>query len=356
MLLVGAIVGETTDEFSALLGLARERLSKPWERRALEDDDLKAAFGGACPSSIAQAAAMAAELSPVLAQGTHGNPRQIKRFVNALNLRLAVSEARGFGDAIDPATLAKLMLAELFLPKLCSSTSAHRSRTPRTDSVAEVEMLETLVRKSATGANAEENGASRAGADDADFPAANDLVSEWATRSDMLRWARVEPTIGKKDLKPYLFVVNDRQNFVEGAKPMSAVLRALLARLLGGDFSAFGALAAVEKLDRPEAEQLFDSLKSMLLTERSLGTAPPVVEALSILVRAHPGYEARYVEALEQLTPSSLGGWAGAKFGTVFTTASANARSQALLARWAKEGSPRLKAALKMKPTDGKGG
>src|SRR5690606_23602919 len=99
----------------------------------------------------------------------------------------------------------------------------------------------------------------------------------------------------------YLFVVNDRQSFVEGAKPMSPKLRALLTRLMAGGYSAQGAFAEVKKLDGTEAEQLFGTMKSAFLTERSLNTAPPVVEALAILVRAHPGYEARYVELLEQL-------------------------------------------------------
>ena len=353
MLLVGALITETSKEFDALLGRAKGRLSRPWERKALEDEDLKAAFGGAYPASVAQAAAMAAEISPVLAQGTNGNPRQIKRFVNALNLRLAVSEARGFGDVIDPAILAKLMLAELFLPESVFKHIGASVANSEDGWCPEVELLEILVRKPSAVPDGQEDAGT--GADEEDSAFANDLVSEWATRPEMVRWARVEPTIGKEDLKPYLFVVNDRQNFVAGAKPMSPKLRALLTRLMAGGYSASGAFSEVKKLDGTEAEQLFSTMKSAFLTERSLNAAPPVVEALAILVRAHPGYEARYVELLEQLTPSSLGSWAGSRFGSVFTTASAKARFESLLARWAKEGSSVLKAALKMKPSDGKG-
>ena len=59
---------------------------------------------------------IAEQITPILSAGAKGNPRQIKRFLNALNLRLQVSNDRGFGNAISAGHLAKLMLAELFLP------------------------------------------------------------------------------------------------------------------------------------------------------------------------------------------------------------------------------------------------
>lgn len=47
---------------------------------------------------------------------THGNPRQIKRFLNSMMLRHAIAEERGFGDDIKRTVLGKMMLAERFYP------------------------------------------------------------------------------------------------------------------------------------------------------------------------------------------------------------------------------------------------
>src|SRR5690349_11499506 len=47
-----------------------------------------------------------------------GNPRQIKRFLNSLLLREQTAEARGFGADVKLPVLAKLMLAERFMPRM----------------------------------------------------------------------------------------------------------------------------------------------------------------------------------------------------------------------------------------------
>jgi hypothetical protein len=64
------------------------------------------------------ALALSDQIGPILASGTKGNPRQIKRFLNTLLLRERTAIARGFGDDIKLPVLAKLMLAERFIPRL----------------------------------------------------------------------------------------------------------------------------------------------------------------------------------------------------------------------------------------------
>lgn len=204
LMLVASIITEDAEPFSRLLEHAQRRLSTPWERLAIEDNDLRDAFGGDVPPLVAQAAAMAAEISPVLAQGTKGNPRLIKRFLNALNLRLAVSEARGFGDAIEPAVLAKIMLAELYLPQAVFGHIGAAAATSEDGSCADLALLERLARKGEE--TPEKKGAEAAV--EAPEAATSDLVTEWAADPNILRWAFVEPRIGTNNLRPYLFVVS----------------------------------------------------------------------------------------------------------------------------------------------------
>jgi hypothetical protein len=70
---------------------------------------MTAAALGSRFEDVIDAMNLAERVSPVLAAGTKGNPRQIKRFLNALALRLAIAHERGFGDAIGQSHLAKIM-------------------------------------------------------------------------------------------------------------------------------------------------------------------------------------------------------------------------------------------------------
>jgi predicted KAP-like P-loop ATPase len=114
LLLLGRVLGEDAPEFVKLLALGKAALSKPWEGKGIDHDAIKAAVGDRF-DEITDAMSLSERVSSVLAAGTKGNPRQIKRFLNALTLRLAVAQERGFGDAIEQSRLAKVMLAEMFL-------------------------------------------------------------------------------------------------------------------------------------------------------------------------------------------------------------------------------------------------
>lgn len=59
--------------------------------------------------------ALARQISSVLAPSINGNPRQCKRFLNTLYMRLKLAKARNV--ALDKNILAKLMLAEYFNPE-----------------------------------------------------------------------------------------------------------------------------------------------------------------------------------------------------------------------------------------------
>lgn len=62
--------------------------------------------------TIKNALALSRQVSPILAAKLNGNPRQCKRFFNALFLRISMAESRGI--TLDKNVLAKLMLLEYF--------------------------------------------------------------------------------------------------------------------------------------------------------------------------------------------------------------------------------------------------
>ena len=67
-------------------------------------------LGIAVPPGLSADLQWAAAIAPVLARGSRGNPRQVKRFLNTLQLRRRAAERKHV--SLEPAVLGKLMLLE----------------------------------------------------------------------------------------------------------------------------------------------------------------------------------------------------------------------------------------------------
>lgn len=338
LLLLGAIIGEATPEFAALRSHARQIMSQPWKRQGLDDKTTKEALGDKYTAEAARAVALADQISPVLSAGTKGNPRQVKRFINALSLRIRVAQARGFGDAIQPDVLAKIMLAEMFLPESVFQHIAFTAASSNDGTCHEMLLIEQHART----AQPKENDPEKA----EDQPE-NMVLADWKTRSEVMRWAAIDPEIGSASLKPYLFVINDKKNYVGNGPQISPKLLALLEKLTAGEFAASAASQDLIKLDAAEAEILFATMKTRLLSEPNLKMRPPTVTGLLTLATARPEYQLRYVEVLEMLPPEKLGPWAASGHARAVTAGPAKHRLSKLLDSWKSSGSEALKTGLK---------
>ena len=342
LLLVGAVLGSDAPEFNALMGLGRKALSMPWDNEVFSPQAIRASLGRSYDEA-SKVVLMADQVSPVLSSGTKGNPRQIKRFLNTLALRLAVARERGFGAAIGQAQLAKLMLAELYLPDAVFAyiaTSAANTRDGICPALADLEASVEVdwepasrdVEVDGTRADESEN---RSG-----------VLADWRLRPDVTRWARVKPSLGDVSLRPYLFVIKDRKNFVSGAAPLPDKLRKLVARLTAGEVAAAAAKADVRVLAPNEVVEVFRELRARVITADTLLRKPDAFLGVAALATEHPGLQGQYVEMLAELPADRLGFWAAVGHPFV-TEPTARAKFGLVLTKWSESSNTPLAKAAK---------
>lgn len=353
LLLLGAALGKDEKTFNALLNLGRKALSRPWEGKSFDEQEINSVLGDKL-EKLRPVLITAEQISPVLSAGTKGNPRQIKRFLNALTLRLAVAKARNFGDAIEQTRLAKLMLAELFLPDSVFSQIASAAATSPDGKCSALAALEGLAanRFSLTPSKQPETSedylGEGAGTDVVgQVPEdVRELMADWSTRADVMRWARVQPELGDTPLKPYLFVIKDRKNYLSAETPLTVAQADLLARLAGGNAMAASAQAEVEKLGPADLEVIFNALKRQVLASTSFDSKPSAMFGIEAMVKAASLLQERYVEFLNALPAARLGAWAAAGHGPLVRSPGAHARLAKVIEKWRKAGGPALKRAI----------
>lgn len=144
LLLVESLVGEDHEGFRNLLQKAKDYLDRPWRGTTLTQSDV-ADVDSARKEELIGMFVLAQQIGPILAEGTRGNPRQIKRFLNALLVRQAIAHARHFADQIHQPALAKLMLAERFQPDFYEDI-ARMAMVAEEGKVTELHLFEERVR------------------------------------------------------------------------------------------------------------------------------------------------------------------------------------------------------------------
>lgn len=346
LLMIGSRLGEESDEFKKLLELGRNVLCNPWEGKRIDASEIRNILGDKY-EDVSDLLLMTEQISPILSAGTKGNPRQIKRFLNALHLRLQVSHDRGFGDNIKAGYLAKLMLAELFLPV---SVFEHIATSAANTDDGICKELNVLEQGELLQAISEEQ-TKKAGDKEEILSKENPTLADWKMRPEVVKWASIEPKIGTTSLKPYLFVIKDRKNYLGSTAPLSPKLMAMLEKLSGGEANAKSCRQELTTLSSNEIESLLQGLRSKLLGSSSFSNKPPSIFGIAELVQAHPAaLQMRYIEILEELPIKQLGPWAAAGHEKIVTEQIYKTRLDRLIQNWRTNGSGPLKTALLAQP------
>lgn len=349
LLLIGAELDDNDPEFGKLLTAARDRLKKPWSGETIDVTLIKETLGDKAALAN-QALILSDQIGPILANGTMGNLRQIKRFLNALKLRKRTADARGFGDAIGIPILAKLMLAEQFMPRLFEQI-AHKAVSSPDGICEELNQLESaatssdepkpeIVRQSGT--RSTKTGRSGTLSDNDSREPENALLKEWLENKQFLEWAAIKPTLNGVDLRPYLFVTKDRKNYF-GTATALGLLATITELLLGPKISIQAREEDIKRLSPTEANSAFEQVRSHIIGSDEFETEPAGIAGMSVLVKAHPTLQGNLMDFLEGLPAERLGFWVVTGWSDTIKDAHMMERFQKLLQQWSTV--PKLKAA-----------
>lgn len=263
-------------------------------------------------------------LAPLMttASSIVGNPRLIKRFLNALAIRMAISKAHGVG--VDEAVLVKMLLFErLGNPK----AYAELTKAVTENSSGKPAFLSEWEEK----ANAGEKLALEAPWDDA-------FVREWLT---------LAPKIADRDLRGALYVSREHAPLITPQDRLSSEAAELLSALLEHPDMAASVKERLSKVPKAEMIVIMDRLLDQARQEQEWGV-PPILEACLVVAEADPSQGSRVAAFLGERPPSQIK-------ANIVPKIADQPWAKGVLETWDKTAgvSPPVKAAIKQRKQDG---
>lgn len=187
---------------------------------------------------IKEAIALSRIISPVLAAKLNGNPRQCKRFLNTLFMRVNMADTRGV--KLDKKILSKLMLLEYFKEPMYAEVVNPNNRK-------DLEDLET--KKSIASSN---------------------VFSKWKDDEWVKDWLAIEVSLSEKDLRPYYYFSRSTQRVNQAINNLLSpnAQQCLKSFLAKSDSERGKAIKLFETLSDSECILVTDAIyEEMLKTE-----------------------------------------------------------------------------------------
>lgn len=325
LLLVEDALREVEGAFDAIIDALKNADAEPWKQPdlgAVIEASLKH-LGAADPvvERVRERIVLAKQIGAPLAERYVGNPRQVKRFLNTLMLRLAVATAYRLTDKVNMAALAKLMLLERQESEAYSvlSQAVAGAADGRISSLGD---LEAAVRKD----------------DESSAQAALEKLFGKHAPESILNWAGIDPEIGALDLRAYFFVSRERfTGFVSGAG-MAADLADIVDAFAGAVRYRILALRPVlRELNVASQMSILEELIQRVQARGDYSSMPPEFAAIEELVTLSPALEDRMLVFLGGLPVGQVGIWVAAFVGLVARSQEAKAKAAELLSRWGEQ-------------------
>ena len=257
------------------------QLRQTWQGKRV-DRAFVQSLHNALPAELIGRFDTADRLAPMMttASGILGNPRLIKRFLNALAIRMAISDAQGVG--VDEAVLAKLLLFErLGSPKafteLMAKVSANETGKPT--------FLAEWEEKTTSGQDV-----------DPLAPFDDSFFTEWLT---------LPPALADTDLRGALYVSREHVPLITPEDRLSSEAAELLTALLQHPDMAASLKERLVAVPRVEMSVIMDRLLDRARTEQVWGV-PSVLQACLVVGEADPPQGVRLAGFLGERPASQI--------------------------------------------------
>lgn len=258
-----------------------EQLGQTWRGRRVDRAFLQTVRPD-LPGELLAQLDTADRLAPVMTSATQiaGNPRLIKRFLNALSIRMAISRAQGVG--VDEAVLAKMLLFE-------------RCGNPATYAALTKAVVENEEGKPHFLGDWEEKA-----------NAGEDLTLEAPWESEFFReWLTIPPKLSDVDLRGILYLSREHAPLITPEDRLSSAGAELLTAILQHPEMAAELHERLVRLPRPEMTIIMDRLLERARQEQEWGT-PPILDACFAVVAADPAQGNRLGGFLRDRPPAQI--------------------------------------------------
>lgn len=232
------------------------QLARSWEGKRVDRRLVESV--GPLPEQLNSQLDVAERLAPLMASasGVGGNPRLIKRFLNALSIRMSISKAHKVG--VDYAVLAKMLLLERMDSKLYA-------------------LVLDAVSSSSNGRPAILGDLEKAAAD------GEDASEPWSTRFARA-WLALPPLLAEQDLRGAIYVSREHAPLVLPEDRLSVDGAALLRAMINTPGVAGTLRERLGRLPATDIPIMMTRLLEQAAQEQEWG-APPILEACILLAR-----------------------------------------------------------------------
>lgn len=183
------------------------------------------------PPKLTKALRIGASIASQITDVLQGNPRQVKRFLNAFFLRRKLADVAKLNDVKDEV-LVKIMLLEYAKPKLFDIFFENMDGHTGLINML-VDMEHTICVKTKTPSQAKK-----------------EIPTEW---KPMERWLAMEPLLANVDLRDYMWVTRDRLgSTMSGMTMIPSIVREVLKKVLSemGDAAGREEIHKLNPVDR----------------------------------------------------------------------------------------------------------
>ncbi len=257
------------------------QLAKSWRGERVDRAFMKTVYTDA-PVELVARFDTADRLAPLMVSASQiaGNPRLVKRFLNALSIRMAISRTHDVG--VDEAVLAKMLLFER-----CGNPKAYDALTAavNNDPGGKPVFLAEWEQKAAAG---------------------DELELEQLWDDPFIReWLAITPPFADTDLRGVLYVSREHAPLITPEDRLSSEGAELLTAILKNPDMTASLHERLAALPRPEISVIMDRVLGQAQREQEWGT-PPILDACIAVAKADPALASRVAGFLSERPPGQI--------------------------------------------------